>query len=193
VQSALRGTEKLAAVILFLNGAFGIGKSTVARHLRDRLPGSAIFDPELVGFVLQRLPSFVPLAGRRTDDFQDLPAWRRLSVRGIRLARWRHETVIVPMAFTNLAYLRELTEGARRFDADVRHFCLTAPLDVVRVRLAPRPPTPWMLRRAAECCAAHGRVEFDERVATETLSAEAVAGEIHRRIDGARGRWSAGS
>jgi hypothetical protein len=30
-------------------------------------------------------------------------------------------------------------------------------------------------------------------VATETLSAEAVAAEIHRRIDGARGRWSAGS
>jgi hypothetical protein len=28
------------------------------------------------------------------------------------------------MAFTNHAYLRESMEGARRFDADMRHFCL---------------------------------------------------------------------
>jgi hypothetical protein len=36
-----------------LNGAaFRIGKTTVARHLGARLPESAIFDPEIVGFVL---------------------------------------------------------------------------------------------------------------------------------------------
>jgi predicted kinase len=179
---------KLAAVIVLLNGAFGIGKSTVARHLRERLPGSAIFDPELVGFVLQRLPTFVPLAGRGTDDFQDLPAWRRLSVRGIRLVRRRRETVIVPMAFTNLAYLRELQDGARAVDPDVRHFCLTAPYEVVKARLASRGPNAWVLRRAAECCLAHGRPEFEERVPTEVLPAEAVAAEIVRRLERATAR-----
>jgi predicted kinase len=173
-------------VIVFVNGAFGIGKSTVARRLRDRLPGSAIFDPEVVGIVLQRLPRFVPLAGRGSDDFQDLPAWRRLSVRGIHLVRRRRATVIVPMAFSNPAYLREFLQGARTADPDVRHFCLTAPYEVVKARLAARPPTPWMLRRAAECCAVHGRREFDERVPTEVLSAEAVAAEIVRRLTAAR-------
>ena len=138
IGGACRTWHRLRAVIVFLNGSFGIGKSTVARHLRDRLPGSAIFDPELVGAVLWRLPGFVPLAGRGTDDYQDLPAWRRLSIRGIRLTRRRRDTVIVPMAFTNLAYLREFQEGARAADPDVRHFCLTAPYEVVRARLAPR-------------------------------------------------------
>jgi hypothetical protein len=170
-------------VIVFLNGSFGIGKSTVARHLRSRLPGSAIFDPELVGFVLWRLPGFVPLAGRGTDDYQDLPAWRRWSVRGIRLTRRRRATVIVPMAFTNLAYLRELQDGARAADPDVRHFCLTAPYEVVKARLAPRGYNAWVLRRAAECCLAHGRPEFDVRIPTEVHSADAVAAEIARRLE----------
>ena len=35
-------------MIVFLNGAFGIGKTSVARQLRRQIAGSAIFDPELV-------------------------------------------------------------------------------------------------------------------------------------------------
>jgi hypothetical protein len=73
-------------MVIFLNGTFGIGKSTVARHVRHA--ESAVFDPETA-------------CRGGTDDLQDLPAWRRFSVRGIRLVRWRYETVIVPMAFTN--------------------------------------------------------------------------------------------
>ena len=35
---------------VLINGAFGIGKSAVARELRTLLPGSVIFDPEWPGF-----------------------------------------------------------------------------------------------------------------------------------------------
>jgi hypothetical protein len=175
---------------VLVNGAFGIGKTTVARRLRDRLAGSALFDPELVGFVLRRLPSWVPLEGRGTDDFQDLALWRRASVRGIRLARALRETVIVPMAFSNLAYLRELTAGVARFDARVRHFCLTAPFPVVRARLEGRgldPASPagaWQLRRAAECCAAHASPEFAEQIPTEDASPAEAAAAIAARLAG---------
>ena len=92
-------------MVVFLDGAFGIGKTTVARRLRALLPGSAIFDPEWVGLVLRRLPRAISLAGRGTDDFQDLPLWRRGSVLGIRAARAVRDPVIVPMAFSNRAYL----------------------------------------------------------------------------------------
>ncbi len=34
---------------VLLNGAFGVGKSTVARDLQQQLPNSLIFDPEWVG------------------------------------------------------------------------------------------------------------------------------------------------
>ena len=35
-------------VILFLNGPFGIGKTTTAHLLVERLPGALLYDPELV-------------------------------------------------------------------------------------------------------------------------------------------------
>jgi len=103
-------------VIVFLNGAFGIGKTTVARLLRNRLPGSAIFDPELLGIVLQRLPSWLPGSGRGADDFQDLLLWRRGNLRALRVARAFRRALIVPMAFLNLDTLREFLDGAERIE-----------------------------------------------------------------------------
>ena len=56
---------------VLLNGAFGVGKTTVARRLVRLLSGSLLFDPEVIGFALRRLPSFLPLRGRGTSDYQD--------------------------------------------------------------------------------------------------------------------------
>jgi len=46
-------------MVILINGAFGIGKTTVARALSRRIPGSVICDPELIGFVLQRFRKIV--------------------------------------------------------------------------------------------------------------------------------------
>jgi hypothetical protein len=53
-------------MVVLINGSFGVGKSTVAGLLRDRLPGSAVYDPERVGWVLQRLPRWIRLKGSGT-------------------------------------------------------------------------------------------------------------------------------
>jgi predicted kinase len=170
-------------VIVLLNGAFGIGKTTVARRLRRKLPRSAIFDPELVGVLLHQLPT-----GRRASDFQDLPAWRRLTVGGVRASRLLHRTVIVPMAFTRVDYLDEVRDGVRRADPDVRHFCLTAPIEVVRARLIDRGADPdsarhaWQFRRAAECCAVHSQAEYAEHVPAADRGPDAIARDILDRL-----------
>jgi hypothetical protein len=39
-------------VIVWLDGAFGAGRTTRAGLLRDALPGARLFDPEYVGFLL---------------------------------------------------------------------------------------------------------------------------------------------
>ena len=177
-------------MIVLLNGAFGIGKTTVARLLVRELPDAALFDPEHIGFVLRRLPSIFPLRGRGTDDFQDLPAWRSLTVRGARLVRALRSTVVVPMAFDRLDYLGEIRTGIATADSDVRHFCLTAPLATVHARLQKRgahagdPRAAWMYRRASECVAAHADAAFAVHVPTEGLSAEDVVGRI---VDHLRG------
>jgi len=171
-------------MVVFVNGAFGVGKTAVSRLIVRGLPGAVLYDPEPVGVLLQKFRAF---ARRPVEDFQDLPAWRRATVRGIRLARALRQVVVVPMAFSNPAYLREVREGVRRFDGEVLHFCLVAPLPVVLERLARRSlGTPadmeWQRTRAAECCAAHEGEEFREQIPTGGIDASQVAARVLARV-----------
>ena len=149
-------------MIVLLNGAFGIGKTTVARLLVNRMPRAVLFNPELIGSALQRTAR---LAGRAVYDFQDLPSWRRLTIAGLRATRAIRPNVIVPMAFSNIAYLDEIRRGLARFEPRVVHVCLVAPVEVVHARIRRRGDTDdWPYRRASECCVAHQRDEFAVQV-----------------------------
>jgi dephospho-CoA kinase len=172
-------------MVVFINGSFGIGKTTVSRLLVAQLPGSLVFDPEPLGLVLMHLAA---LGRRQQDDFQDLAAWRWLGARAIRIARRFRSTVIVPMAFTNLAYLGEFLAYLRERGIPTLHFCLTAPHSVVLERLHARQrkgPTAWQLRRSAECCAAHRASEYAEHVPTADRTPDDIANDLARRIRGA--------
>jgi predicted kinase len=160
---------------VLLNGSFGVGKSQVARELRRALPDSAIADPEWIGFLLQHA------ARRHRSDFQHDPLWRRLAVTWARLRGRSCKTVIVPMTFTDLDYLSDVRTGLAATGRPVVHFCLVAPLEVVRERLARRGEPiddarwAWVHRRAAECCELHAGPEFATHVPTVGRAAEAVA------------------
>ena len=54
------------ALIVWVNGAFGSGKSTLVDELRPQGPEALVHDPEMVGYVLREIVE-VP-----TGDFQDL-------------------------------------------------------------------------------------------------------------------------
>jgi predicted kinase len=166
-------------VILLLNGAFGVGKTTVARSLVKRLPRAVLFDPEIIGIVLQR---GARLAGRQVNDFQDLPSWRRLTVIGLRAIRLLYPNIVVPMAFSEVGYLQEIRSAITRFEPRVLHFCLVAPVEVVHERLRLRGADPvraaWEYRRASECCMAHERKEFARHIATADRDPDEIAEEL---------------
>ena len=72
--------------VVLINGSFGVGKTSVARELKRRVPGSVIYDPEWAGLVMQRASR--ALLGRSSvGDFQDLRIWRRSVAPGTRLFR----------------------------------------------------------------------------------------------------------
>jgi predicted kinase len=168
-----------ACMILLLNGAFGVGKTTVARLLVARLPRAVLFDPELIGIALQR---GARMFGRRVDDFQDLVLWRRLTVLALRVTRTFWPRIVVPMTFSNSAYLDEIRAGISRFEPRLFHVCLVAPIEVIRERLARRDvkaaDTAWQFRRAAECCNVHDRPEFAVQIGAFNRSPDEIAAEL---------------
>ncbi len=59
-------------MIVWINGTFGVGKTTTAGLLAERTDWR-VFDPEHVGYLLQSNMADVPV-----EDFQDLGPWRTL-------------------------------------------------------------------------------------------------------------------
>jgi adenylylsulfate kinase-like enzyme len=117
-------------VIIWVNGAFGSGKTTLAEELHRRLPDAVIFDPEHVGYVLtQAVPA-------PTGDFQDLPSWRHLVVEhALTLRRFHAATLIVPMTLVNRLYFDEIIGALREAGEKVIHVFLDVPADVLESRI----------------------------------------------------------
>lgn len=176
-------------MIVMINGSFGVGKTTVAKLLREALTGSAIYDPEWAGMVMMRLPQWVKLKGAGTGDFQNIDLWRRSAVAGVRLFRlFAPGPVIVPMTFSRRAYFDEIVQGSKRLDRELKVFCLKASLPTVKKRLVERgariegPGAEWIARRIVECTEAHRDTHFGEPVETENRTAREVAEDIIMRL-----------
>lgn len=126
----------LVLVIIWLNGVFAAGKTTLAEELHRRLPDAVVYDPEDVGLMLWKWM-------RPNDDFQDLPSWRELVVATALSLRKHHaDTLIVPMSLVRDAYRVEILGGLADAGEDVLHVFLEADAEVVKERLAARAPIP---------------------------------------------------
>jgi hypothetical protein len=172
-----------------INGAFGVGKTTVAGLIRRAVPGSLVYNPELTGWALQRLSRWIHLRGAGTDDFQDIELWRKSAVAGARLVRAvARGPVVVPMAFSRRDYFDEVVAGMSRLDSTVRVFCLRAGMPTILGRLAMRgddvsgSESEWVVRKARACVAAHEDEHFGQPIDTEQRSAREVAQEILDRL-----------
>ena len=124
----------LVAMIIWLNGGFGAGKTTLAAELHQRLPDAVVYDPEEVGVMLWK---WIP----PNDDFQDLASWRELVVAtALSLRRHHADTLIVPMSLIREAYRAEILGGLADAGEEILHVFLEADGDVLRERLVARSP-----------------------------------------------------
>lgn len=176
-------------MIILINGSFGIGKSTVARLLRRRVPRSLVYNPEWAGSILMRLPRWIKLRGAGTDDFQDIDLWRTSVINGVRLFQAvTPGAVIVPMAFSHRQYFDEVVAGLKSLDPNVRVFCLRADMATIHERLDARRvhgrkrAVAWSVRKARACVASHEDEHFGEPVNTVQVSASQVAKAILQRL-----------
>jgi predicted kinase len=119
-------------VIIWLNGGFGAGKTTLAKELHRRIPDAVVYDPEDVGLMLWKWLE-------PNDDFQDLPSWRELVVAtAVSLRKHHADTLIVPMSLIRDAYRAEILGGLADAGEDVFHVFLEADPSVLRERVRTR-------------------------------------------------------
>jgi 8-oxo-dGTP pyrophosphatase MutT (NUDIX family) len=129
--------------VVWINGAFGAGKTATARELIDLIPNSTLFDPEVIGGALTHLLPPKHLA--EVGDFQDLPIWRRLVIDTVAaMLAELGGTLVVPMTLLRQEYRDEIFGGLAARRITVRHILLAPAETILRERIAGRevPPAP---------------------------------------------------
>ncbi|GAA5011211.1 MULTISPECIES: NUDIX hydrolase [Streptomyces] len=123
--------------VVWINGAFGAGKTTTARELIELIPNSTLFDPEVIGGALAHL--LPPKRLAEVGDFQDLPIWRRLVIdTAAALLADLGGTLVVPATLLRQEYRDEIFGGLAARRIEVRHVLLAPAETILRERIASR-------------------------------------------------------
>ncbi|MEV6109663.1 NUDIX domain-containing protein [Streptomyces sp. NPDC051940] len=152
-------------MIVWLNGAPGAGKTAAGRALVDLIPGSLLYEPEVIGDALRVL-----LPGKRTEDAadcRDLPAWRRLVVdTAAALLSEVDGPLVVPLTLFGQEHRDEIFGALAARRIPVRHLVLTSGETILR------PALPRWLRAEAHAVTTEGRSlrEIAEQLAADLRS-----------------------
>ncbi|GHF31706.1 NUDIX hydrolase [Streptomyces fumanus] len=123
--------------VVWINGAFGAGKTTTARELIDLIPNSTLFDPEVIGGGLAHL--LPPKRLAEVGDYQDLPIWRRLVIdTAAAMLAELGGTLVVPMTLLRQEYRDEIFGGLAARRIAVHHILLAPAETILRERIAHR-------------------------------------------------------
>ena len=122
-------------VIIWINGAFGSGKTQTAFELHRRLKPSYVYDPEKMGFAMR---SMIP-PDIAEDDFQSYPLWREFNYSMLSyLSDTYQGIIIVPMTITNDQYFHDIISRLRQDGRTIHHFTLLASKETLLKRLRTR-------------------------------------------------------
>lgn len=163
-------------MLIWINGAFGAGKTQTAHELQRRVEDAHVADPELLGYALHKM-----LPAHERSDFQDIPQWRSGIVDTLQQAeRAARGPVIVPMTIVRDDYFDEIIGGLRQLGVDVRHYTLSASAQTLRSRLRSRLSTlrghedTWALGNIDRCVQALVGDRYATHVPTDDLSVDEV-------------------
>ena len=161
-------------MIIWLNGPFGVGKTSLANLLHQEIPDSILYDPEHLGdFFQEILPKAVC-----PEDFQDYPIWRQTTVQIIRdLATKTGKVIIVPMTVFKKEYYQEIIEQGLREDIYVQHYILVAEKETILDRLGKRTQenNNWALKHLDNCLQAFEDQIPGQKIDTDGLTVDEIA------------------
>ena len=168
-------------MIIWLNGAFGAGKTQTAYELKRRIPNSIIYDPEQIGFFINRsFPKEI-----KKGDFQNYELWREFNYKTLKHIHSEYSgTIIIPMTIVNPQYYQEIIGRLKDEGVDVQHFVLSASKETLQNRLKSRfeKKNSWPEQQIDRCLAGLAHPVFAGHIHTDDLTTEQVAETIASKL-----------
>ncbi len=160
-------------MIIWLNGSFGVGKSTIAENLKSKLENAIIYDPEKIGeFLFNVMPE-------KKADFQDYELWRILNLEILKNLSTNYDTIIVPMTITNEKYYDEIIGNLRNNNIVVQDFILIATKNSIVERLDKRRnSTQWAYEQVDKCIKTFDKNFKGYRIDTNNSTIEVICFKI---------------
>ena len=161
-------------MIIWINGPYGIGKTTISNELNKKIMNSFIYDPEMTGeFIWHNSPDCIS----RKGDFQDIPLWRDFNYK---MLKYLHENysgiIIVPMTLVNKEYYNEIVDRLNADGVPVHHYILEGSKSIILKRLLRRGEVDnsWASQQIDRCLISFDKDIKGIKVDTNNLSIEEV-------------------
>ena len=164
-------------MIIWLNGAYGSGKTTCAYELKRRLDDAFVYDPENMGYFIR---ANIP-ASLHKPDFQDHEQWRSFNYEMLRyLSASCDSTIIVPMTILKPEYYDEIADRLIRDGFQLKHYILYAERRTLEKRLSKRLEhgDTWAKANIDRCIRAFNSCITEEKIITDGKSVDAIVSEI---------------
>lgn len=171
-------------MIVWINGAFGGGKTHTAYELVRRTDGTVLVDPEVIGFGLQR-----SLPGPLRVDFQEMPSWRSGVIELLdRVERSdRYRATVVPMTLVDPEVVAQIHGGLAERGHEIRHVALIASRATIRRRLRLRAAgitrwETWAMSQLDRCLDALAEMDV-HRIDNDTARLDDVVERVAEHAD----------
>jgi chloramphenicol 3-O-phosphotransferase len=167
--------------VVWINGPFSAGKTSVAKAVVKSLGRAFLLDPELIGITLRDHlvpPWFYP------GDFQDLALWRSFTREAVLDAALRDDTlIVVPMTVARPDYFDEIV-GTIRDRIRLHHFTLMASREEILRREQDRPDETgaWAAKTVDRVLPELAGARYAEHLDAEAQSVAQLAAQILGRL-----------
>lgn len=164
-------------MIIWLNGPYGVGKSTLAGTIQGKLDNCILFDAEKVGDAIRdNYPQEF-----FQEIYEDYPLWCETCQKLLTdLEGKTNGTILVPMTLLRPQSLRTILAPLRRQGIPAMHVLLTAEPETLRRRILDRGEEEncWCMEKIPQCLAAQKDLPCDLRIDTTCKSLDQLAEEI---------------
>lgn len=140
-------------MIYWLNGAYGVGKTTVAEALQPQLHNAHIFDPELIGNgIRDNYP-----ANLFRETFEEYPLWLETNYRLLKDLYERYEgDIVVPMTLLREGSYAAIIQRLLDEGIPMKYVYLDADEATLKHRMIDsgrEEPDSWCVRHIPACLA----------------------------------------